>query len=46
VFVDDLTRNLEPAALLGMAVVHHTDPALTIAELSRLFGLDLAPQAR
>jgi epoxide hydrolase-like predicted phosphatase len=42
VFVDDMERNLEPATLLGMAVVHHTDPAPTIAKLSRLLGLDLA----
>jgi putative hydrolase of the HAD superfamily len=41
VFVDDLPFNLEPAAELGMATVHHVDPASTIAELERLFGLSL-----
>jgi epoxide hydrolase-like predicted phosphatase len=45
VFVDDLPHNLEPAAKLGMATVHHTDPAHTAAELTRLFSLDPA-QAR
>jgi putative hydrolase of the HAD superfamily len=38
VFVDDLTFNLDPARELGMAVVHHTDAATTIAELERLLG--------
>jgi epoxide hydrolase-like predicted phosphatase len=42
VFVDDLPFNLEPAAELGMAVVHHTAPEATIAELERLLGLSLA----
>lgn len=37
VFVDDLAVNLEPARVLGMAVVHHTLTAATIAELQRLF---------
>jgi len=46
VFVDDLQRNLEPAARLGMATVHHTDPELTVAELGRLFALDLTSQPR
>lgn len=41
VFVDDLRFNLEPAAELGMATVHHVDPASTLAELERLFGLSL-----
>ena len=41
VFVDDLPFNLEPAAELGMATVHHVDPASTLAELERLFGLSL-----
>jgi epoxide hydrolase-like predicted phosphatase len=36
VFVDDLAFNLEPARELGMAVVHHTQPATTLAELERL----------
>jgi epoxide hydrolase-like predicted phosphatase len=41
VFVDDLPFNLEPAADLGMATVHHVDSAGTVAELERLFGLAL-----
>ena len=38
VFVDDLAFNLDPARELGMAVVHHTDAASTLAELERLVG--------
>ena len=38
VFVDDLAFNLEPAQELGMAVVHHTEAATTLAELDRLLG--------
>jgi putative hydrolase of the HAD superfamily len=38
VFVDDLTFNLEPARELGMAVVHHTSAASTMAELERLLA--------
>ena len=41
VFVDDLPHNLTPAQELGMATVHHTDPAATVAELERLFGMPL-----
>jgi len=41
VFVDDIPRNLEPAAELGMATVHHTSAPQTIAELERLLGLEL-----
>jgi putative hydrolase of the HAD superfamily len=41
VFVDDLPFNLTPAAELGMATVHHTDPDLTIPELERLLGVAL-----
>ena len=41
VFVDDLPFNLEPAAELGMATVHHTAAAKTIAELERLLGVGL-----
>jgi putative hydrolase of the HAD superfamily len=41
VFVDDLPFNLEPAAELGMATVHHVEAASTIAELERLFGRSL-----
>jgi epoxide hydrolase-like predicted phosphatase len=42
VFVDDLPFNLPPAEQLGMATVHHTTAALTIAELEALLGVDLA----
>jgi epoxide hydrolase-like predicted phosphatase len=41
VFVDDLPHNLAPAEAAGIAVVHHTDAATTIAELRRLFGVEL-----
>lgn len=44
VFVDDLTANLGPARDLGMATVHHTDAARTIAELEQLLGVDLGEQ--
>ncbi len=39
VFVDDLPFNLPPAEELGMAVIHHTDVAETIAQLERLLGV-------
>jgi putative hydrolase of the HAD superfamily len=38
VFVDDLPFNLDPARELGMAVVHHTAPDTTIAQLHELLG--------
>jgi epoxide hydrolase-like predicted phosphatase len=38
VFVDDLAFNLDPARELGMAVIHHTSAASTLAELERLLG--------
>jgi putative hydrolase of the HAD superfamily len=41
VFVDDLRFNLEPAAELGMATVHHTAAPETISELERLLGVPL-----
>jgi epoxide hydrolase-like predicted phosphatase len=41
VFVDDLPFNLEPAAELGMATVHHVDSDATVAELERLLGVGL-----
>jgi putative hydrolase of the HAD superfamily len=41
VFVDDLAFNLEPAAELGMATVHHVTPEQTIADLEALLGVDL-----
>jgi putative hydrolase of the HAD superfamily len=42
VFVDDLPFNLPPAEELGMATVHHTEVASTIAELERLLGVALS----
>jgi putative hydrolase of the HAD superfamily len=41
VFVDDLPFNLPPAAELGMGTVHHTSAANTIAQLERLFDVEL-----
>jgi putative hydrolase of the HAD superfamily len=41
VFVDDLSFNLKPAADLGMATVHHTSTAKTIAELELLLGVQI-----
>ncbi len=41
VFVDDLPFNLPPAQELGMGTVHHTSAAATIAELERMFGVQL-----
>jgi epoxide hydrolase-like predicted phosphatase len=41
VFVDDLPFNLEPAAELGMATVHHVNSDQTIDELERLLGMPL-----
>jgi putative hydrolase of the HAD superfamily len=41
VFVDDLPFNLEPAAKLGMATVHHVSAEQTIEELERLLGVAL-----
>jgi epoxide hydrolase-like predicted phosphatase len=41
VFVDDIPANLDPAAQLGMATVHHRASADTIAELELLLHLRL-----
>ncbi len=41
VFVDDLPFNLEPAAELGMATVHHVGSQQTIDQLERLLGVGL-----
>jgi epoxide hydrolase-like predicted phosphatase len=41
VFVDDLPFNLEPAAEIGMATVHHVSGERTISELERLLGVEL-----
>jgi len=38
VFVDDLVFNLDPARELGMAAVHHTAAASTLAELDELLA--------
>ena len=46
VFVDDLPFNLPPAEELGMAVIHHTDPAATIEALQMLLGVPLMAQPR
>ncbi|HUA12240.1 MAG TPA: HAD family phosphatase [Solirubrobacteraceae bacterium] len=42
VYVDDLAFNLEPAAQLGMATVHHTEAAASIPQLERLLGVALS----
>jgi epoxide hydrolase-like predicted phosphatase len=41
VFVDDLGGNLKPARAMGMATIKHSNPAVTIAALAELFGVDL-----
>jgi putative hydrolase of the HAD superfamily len=41
VFVDDLPFNLEPAAELGMATVHHVSADGTIGKLEQLLGVSL-----
>jgi len=41
VFVDDLPFNLEPAAELGMATVHHVQSEQTIERLEQLLGVTL-----
>lgn len=41
VFVDDLPFNLEPAAELGMATVHHRSAGETLPELEALLGVAL-----
>lgn len=41
VFVDDLPFNLDPAAQLGMATVHHVSAEQTISELERVLGVGL-----
>jgi putative hydrolase of the HAD superfamily len=43
VFVDDLRANCAGAEAVGMTAVLHRGPAQTIARLSELLGLDLAP---
>ena len=41
VFVDDMPVNLDPAATLGMAAVHHVQADETLAELEALLGVPL-----
>jgi epoxide hydrolase-like predicted phosphatase len=43
VFVDDLRENCEGAEEVGMTAIRFRDPAQTIARLSELTGLALAP---
>jgi epoxide hydrolase-like predicted phosphatase len=45
VFVDDLCENCEGAEAVGMTAVLHRESAKTIAELERLFGIELARAA-
>jgi epoxide hydrolase-like predicted phosphatase len=45
VFVDDLPFNLEPAARLGMATVHHVSAEQTVSDLERLLGVPLRERA-
>jgi epoxide hydrolase-like predicted phosphatase len=42
VFVDDLRENVAGAEAVGMTAILHRNPAATIGELERLFGLELA----
>jgi epoxide hydrolase-like predicted phosphatase len=39
IFVDDTAANLPAARDLGMATVHFTDPAGSVAEISQLIGI-------
>jgi putative hydrolase of the HAD superfamily len=41
VFIDDIEANVEAAAAIGMAVMHHREPGSTAARLSGLLGLPL-----
>ncbi len=42
VFLDDLGVNLKPARALGMHTIKVTDPAVALAELEELLGLELS----
>jgi putative hydrolase of the HAD superfamily len=42
VFLDDLGVNLKPAREMGMATIKVGDPAVALAELGELLGLDLS----
>jgi epoxide hydrolase-like predicted phosphatase len=41
VYVDDVAAYVTPARTLGMTGIHHTSTTDTIAELARLFSVDL-----
>lgn len=41
IFLDDIGGNLKPAKALGMTTIKVDDPAVALAELSALVGLDL-----
>jgi len=41
VFLDDLGVNLKPARAMGMTTIKVTDPAVALAELAEVTGLDL-----
>ena len=41
IFLDDIGGNLKPAKALGMTTIKVEDPAVALAELSALVGLDL-----
>ena len=41
IFLDDIGGNLKPARALGMTTIKVEDPAVALAELSALVGLDL-----
>jgi putative hydrolase of the HAD superfamily len=45
VFVDDTAGHITVAVDVGMTVIHHRDPAQTLRELERLFGVDLGAGA-
>ncbi len=45
VYVDDLPFNLTPAEEMGMAVVHHTDAAISVPQLEELLGMALSAEA-
>ncbi len=41
VFLDDLGVNLKPARALGMHTIKVTEPAMALAQLEALLGLEL-----
>lgn len=45
VFIDDLPLNCEGAEAVGIAAIHHVDPAATILELQERFEVDLTDLA-